>query len=409
VCLIGPGHIASTPRLVKEADALHAAGFRVRVVAGTSHPMVAPLDAALEASRPWAVQRVPLGSKWRRVPRVVCRRVAVALVRRRWLRTPTAAAWAESELTGRLARAACAEPADLYIGHYLPGLYAAARAARRHGTKFGFDAEDSHVDELPDVPDHQGRRAARASLERQLLARCAHFTAASPLIADAYERRYGRRPVTVLNVFPRSEAPREPVPTAYLNGASRPTLYWFSQTIGPGRGLEAVVAAMGRMTVPVVLHLRGMPTTGYRDRLEARAAAPGVRERIVWHPPAAPGDMVRLAAGYDAGLALELVEPPNRAICLTNKAFTYLLAGVPVVLSDTPAQERLAAELGDAGAVVGRAHPETLAGVLDGFLADRAALARRRDVAWRLGRERYNWELEQRAFLASVGAALHGG
>ena len=82
VCLIGPGHVASNPRLVKEADALHAAGFRVRVVSGTSHPLVEPLDQALLASRPWRAVRVPLGSKWDRVPRVARQRVSAGLVRR---------------------------------------------------------------------------------------------------------------------------------------------------------------------------------------------------------------------------------------------------------------------------------------------------------------------------------------
>jgi len=403
VCLIGPGHVASNPRLVKEADALHAAGFRVRVVSGTSHPLVEPLDQALLVSRPWRAVRVTLGSRWGRVPRVARQRVSAGLVCRGWVRTPAAVAWSESELVGRLARAASAEPADLYIGHYLPGLYAAWKAARRHGVAFGFDAEDSHVDELPDAPEHRGRRAARESLERALLAGCSHLTAASPLIADAYERRYGKRPATVLNVFPLSEAPADLVSTPYQKGEGPPTLYWFSQTIGPGRGLEAVVAAMGRMRVSAVLHLLGIPADGYRQRLEAHAADSGVRGRIIWHAPAAPGEMVRRAAGFDLGLALELTEPVNRALCLTNKVFTYLLAGVPVVLSRTPAQQWLAGELGDAGLLIDLTAPAVVAERLDATLGDREQFAAQRAAAWRLGRERFNWDAEQSVFLASVG------
>ena len=62
--------------------------------------------------------------------------------------------------------------------------------------------------------------------------------------------------------------------------------------------------------------------------------------------------MARLAAQHDVGLASELSTPPNRAISLTNKVFTYLLAGIPVLLSNTPAQRGLAAELGEAAQVV---------------------------------------------------------
>jgi glycosyltransferase involved in cell wall biosynthesis len=406
VCLIGPGHVASNPRLVKEADALHAAGFRVRVVSGTSHPLVEPLDRALLASRPWSAVRIPLGTKWGRAPRALRTRLSAWAAWGGWLRTPTAVVWAESELAGRLARAAATEPADLYLGHYPAGLYAAWQAARRHGTAYGFDAEDSHVDELPDTPEHCGRRAAREWLERRLLAGCAHLTAASPLIADAYERRYGMKPFPVLNVFPLSEAPTSQGTTPYLRGEGPPTLYWFSQTIGAGRGLEEVVAALGHMTIPAVLHLRGIPAAGYRERLEQYAAVCGAADRIVWHPPAEPDEMVRLAAGYDLGLSLELTEPPNRAICLTNKAFTYLLAGVPVALSRTPAQEWLAGELGDAALVLELPTPTSVAARLDEVLADRGSLARRRSEAWRAARSRFNWDTEQIPWLESIRAAV---
>jgi hypothetical protein len=406
VCLIGPGHVASNPRLVKEADALHAAGFRVRVVSGTSHPLVEPLDQALLASRPWKATRLRLGTTWGRLPGTLRKRLSARLAWWGGLRTPGIVAWAESELAGRLARAAAAERADLYVGHYLPGLYAAWWAARHHRTAWGFDAEDSHVDELPETGEHRGRRAAREWLERRLLAGCGHLTAASPLIAEAYQRRYGRRPQTVLNVFPLADAPPRPAATPFLEGNGPPTLYWFSQTVGPGRGLEEVVAALGQMTVPAVLHLRGIQAAGYRDHLETHAVRCGVQGRIVWHPPAEPDEMVRLAAGYDLGLSLELTEPPNRAICLTNKAFTYLPAGVPVALSRTPAQEWLTREVGDATLLLDLPQPASVAALLDAALADRAGLARRRAAAWQAGHRRFNWDMEQIRWLDSIRAAL---
>ena len=36
VCIVSPGHLASNPRVVKEADALHGAGYRVTVIAGNA-------------------------------------------------------------------------------------------------------------------------------------------------------------------------------------------------------------------------------------------------------------------------------------------------------------------------------------------------------------------------------------
>ena len=44
--------------------------------------------------------------------------------------------------------------------------------------------------------------------------------------------------------------------------------------------------------------------------------------------------------------------PRNRQLCLTNKAFTYMLAGMAVAITDTPGQHALGVDLGRAAALV---------------------------------------------------------
>ena len=107
------------------------------------------------------------------------------------------------------------------------------------------------------------------------------------------------------------------------------TLYWFSQVIGPDRGLEDAIRAMGILrTRPLELHLRGAWHPGYEGVLRSMAADAGVRqERIVSHAPAAADEMVRLAAEFDIGLALEPAASVNNDLALSNKLFTYVLAG----------------------------------------------------------------------------------
>src|SRR5207302_933595 len=100
--------------------------------------------------------------------------------------------------------------ADLYIAHYVPGLAAAALAARRRGAMLGFDAEDFHSGEAAGEAADTLRMDMVRTLERALLPSCVHATAAAPLIAEAYETQYGISPTTVLNVFPLAMAPAEP-------------------------------------------------------------------------------------------------------------------------------------------------------------------------------------------------------
>jgi hypothetical protein len=110
--------------------------------------------------------------------------------------------------------------------------------------------------------------------------------------------------------------------------------------------------------------------------------------------------MVRLAAGAHLGLSLEQSSPPNRDLCLTNKIFTYLLAGVPVALTPTTAQRALARELGAAALLLAQDDPSSAAATLDRwFAADQPGVAA---TAWRLGQERFNWDREQSILLDAV-------
>ena len=113
-----------------------------------------------------------------------------------------------------------------------------------------------------------------------------------------------------------------------------------------------------------------------------------------------------LAAGYDLGLSLETDVSENRQFCLTNKIFTYLLAGVQVVMSDTPAQRQLAPDLGEAAALVSLSDPKGIATALDRLAG---GLEAAKAHAMRLGSERYNWETEKAALLASVETAFARG
>jgi glycosyltransferase involved in cell wall biosynthesis len=402
VCIVSPGNLASNPRLLKEADALHEAGYAVTAVVCDYTEALRPYDDRIAARVPWKVIRVsrPAGEgQIRLAAGVVARLLAVARVH-----APVAlAARAYGGPVAALQRAASEVPADLYIAHYIPGLAAAAAAARRHGAMLGFDAEDFHAGEAVGEPADAFHMSMVRAIEGALLASCVHATAAAPLIANAYAVHYGISPTTVLNVFPLAMAPAEPCRSADQEPFKA---YWFSQTIGLDRGLQAFIRAMARARTRITLDVRGSNRWRHGDRLMELAGELGVADRIRLLPMAPPEDMVTLAASYDIGLSLETDVSENRRLCLTNKIFTYLLAGVPVLMSDTPAQSALAPHLGAAARVVPLANPDDMAAVLDGLACSPVARAEAAASAWRLGRERYNWDVEKEKLLGSVARAL---
>jgi glycosyltransferase involved in cell wall biosynthesis len=409
VCLVTSGNVASNPRLVKEADALLSAGYSVRIVSADIIHSLSRFDHEIFGRLGVEFVRVSFARPiWRRVARGITQRLALKAAGFSSRLPLSLAAFAHHPLGRALTAAASNTEADLFIAHNLAALPAAATAALRYNARLGFDAEDYHVGELPESDGSAVELRIRRRIEGDLLRKCSHLTSASPDIGAAYEADYGVKMTPILNVFPISEAAHQPQESPSMRGES-PSLYWFSQTVGPGRGLEEIVAAMGRLKARATLRLRGNISPKYAEELKGLASRTGggdLAGRIEFLPVASPSEMVRLAAGHDVGLATELSVPLNRALCLTNKIFAYLLAGVPVLLSPTRAQSEFAKELGSAALVVDIGEPQKAAELLDAYLGDSGQQAKARAEAWRIGRQRYNWDIEMSRFLASVEAAL---
>ena len=229
----------------------------------------------------------------------------------------------------------------------------------------GFDAEDFHSGEGTGGPTEALPHGDGANRRGRLLAvLCAHDG------RGAADRRGLRvalrrlRPTTVLNVFParhgataasghRGEPASEAAPCE-PTGSRRP--------IGLDRGLQAFLQAMARTNDAVDLDIRGGDRSGpWRSAAGAGARLGRCRAREAAADGAAGRDGATWRRAYDIGLSLETDASENRRLCLTNKIFTYLLAGVPVMMSDTPAQSALAPDLGEAAALVSLADPDAMA------------------------------------------------
>ena len=404
ICLITPGHLASAPRLVKNANALAGAGYSVHVIAGRYFAPVEPFDHDILSAAAWACTRVKPGGD--SVLRKLLRRLARRLVVQVPFATTKIAARAQHAETLHLAAVAARLSARFYLGHSLAGLPAAALAERKCGVPFGFDAEDFHDAETEEALSDRAERIARHVLQAGLLPGCALFTAASPLIAKEYGEAYKVEPTTILNVFPLAQAPLSPPIPSPITSQRPASIYWFSQTVGPGRGLESVVAILGRMKTPVQLCLRGFVSTDYIKNLQDQATRAGHRHPIKFLPAGPSAEMVRLAAEADLGLSTEESLPLNRDLCLTNKIFVYLLAGLPQLMSRTTAQTALAAELGDAALLGDLSRPDETARLLDVFLLDPARVTAARRTAWDLARQRFCWDIEKEILLKSVRAVI---
>jgi hypothetical protein len=389
VCVVTAGHLSTCPRMLKTADALHEAGYQVRVVSTRHVSWAWAADQCVKERRPWAWQVVDYDRSSARV------RQLTTGVRFRGAQAVALAAGAAqvplaigirgySRVHDEIVSAIASESSDFVYGGTTGALAAIAAGARRLGVEFGLDLEDFHSAEQTG----DGSELAHALAERiesDVLPQATFLTAGSPMIADAYSAKYGIRPTPIHNTFSMKFA----TPS---NGYRPLRMYWFSQTLGPGRGLEDVMSAVGRSGITAELHVRARPIPAYAanlTRLQIRVA-PSLK--LVLHNPEPPDRMVELAHGYDLGISTEDGAVVNHRICLGNKIFTYLAAGVPVLLTATPAQARLATDLGVAASIYDPGDVDALAAILRRWASDANLRCVGAQAARAAAQRRWHWE-----------------
>jgi len=404
ICIITPGNISSNPRTVKEAETLLEAGYDVKVICGDTAVNAKELDKTILDNAKWEYIKVNLGEDYSYYLNRFKHKAAKIMSSIESLDF-ILAAWQLSPLIKALETAVLSEKSDLYIAHYLPALVVAEKAAKKYESKLAFDAEDFHSGELNHSSGNINGIRIRNYIESTLIPKCDYLTGASPLISERYEWIYNVRVQTILNVFPNSYKPDY---RSFENNKENFSMYWFSQTVGPGRGLEQIVNIISRMNNPVSLYLRGSKRVHpeFIKKLEKLAIDCGLTGKLHLLESSPPDEMCRLCSEYDLGLSLELNQPLNRDICLTNKIFTYLLSGVPVVLSKTSAQIEIAKNLGVAAILIDIDDYEKSAEKIDEFLNNKELMHTAVERSKKLSSTVYNWDIEKEKLINIVENTL---
>ena len=158
---------------------------------------------------------------------------------------------------------------------------AAVKAAKKHNAKCGFDAEDFHRHEVKDELNSYNYKMSKY-IEDKYILQVDYVTASSPLIAQQYTLLYDREVTVLQNVFPKTSA------SLLINNNQKEPLklFWFSQTIGPGRGLEMVIEAIGLAKITVELNFLGLCPDDYKQHLLQISQAAGLSsDRVYFYDP----------------------------------------------------------------------------------------------------------------------------
>jgi len=397
ICIITTRHISYNPRVLKEADVLSANGYDVTVVAVSNNAVLRGFDEQLMRTRKWRLRTVNYsrGQEKMRWMYLSLRQRVFLFLSRVTYKFGVAERAAEKAFDGLVALA-CAEKADLYIAHHVEALGAGYKAARRNQAVFGFDAEDFHTG-MNESTSSAIADGLTYFLEKKYLGYCRHMTAASKLMAEAYRDKYGvSLPVTILNVFPM-----EALPVKEVNDPVR--FHWYSQVIGPNRGIEVLLEAAAMIKLPFEIHLRGsMYSDRYKDTLTDICHRAGIGQQVFFHDPIRPEQIIPDGNNYDVGLALETAVSMNRNICVTNKVFSYLMSRMAIIGTDTEGQKDIFTHFPEAVVVCRMNDAEDLARAMTIFIRDREKLMKAKQAAEMAARVQFNWEKESKKLLQAI-------
>jgi glycosyltransferase involved in cell wall biosynthesis len=314
--------------------------------------------------------------------------------------------WQLGPAYSALRRAAFDRSADLYVAHSEAAM-AVALDLSRSGRRVALDMEDWFSEDL--MPNRRGGRPLHLlrSFEAQLLTNSAYVSCTSLSMSEALASEFRcPSPVVIYNAFSLSER-------KVLDGVAKdrrdraaPSMHWFSQTLGPGRGLEDLIAALPLVHQTAELHLRGVPTAGFEAWILQRIPA-NWRNRVFIHGLVPNDELLSRITEHDIGLAGEQNYCRNRNLTVSNKILYYLLAGLAVVASDTAGQREIAELAPDAVLLHPIGDATALATRLNELLARPDILARKKAAALCAAEKVFCWEHQREVLLQTVARALY--
>ncbi len=405
IAILSAFQVINNPRVFKEASVLADAGYEVTVFASLYDESSRLLTQRLIASSKFKVRyvldatggvldRVRFGF-WRllgKMSRVIHAQTG--------LETPLLLGNAVYALKAMAVKG----DYDLYICHLEQSLYVGSQLISVD-RRVAIDMEDWYSRDC--LPEDQKKRplGLLEKFESKLLRECALSYTTSDSLATALARHFKcAKPAVLSNSFLFSERSEHDGELVDRKDRRSISVTWFSQTIGPGRGLELLLSALSQVESDWELHVRGTPRKGYQEELLA-CSDKGLQARVFFHPQVPQEQLLSRLMEHDIGFCGELSDVPSRDMTITNKALEYLRAGLAVVATDTQGHIEVASK-SNGFHIFKQDQPESLVSVLETLLSVPEVLAQSKQSNLELAQSDYCWERESAKLISLVDECL---
>ncbi len=262
-------------------------------------------------------------------------------------------------LQGKLARRF-----DAYHANDWNTLPVAAAAAQRHHAKLVVDLHEYAPLEFENLRDWWlFEPLIRSVLQRYATDADALMTVAA-VIAERYRHELGLDPLVVLNAPEYISPPLKQLDPHNIRLVHHGVAY---QIRKPEVMIQTIALCESRYT----LHFMLVPAP-YIEALKKLAAeiAPG---RVFFHDAVAPEKIVSTIAQFDVGFNFIAPTNYNYRVCLPNKFFESLMAGLAICTGPSPSMVEMVEQYG-CGVVAPSFEPQALAAVLNQTSAEQWAV-----------------------------------
>ncbi|WP_407556133.1 hypothetical protein [Winogradskyella sp. 4-2091] len=327
--------LAANPRLVKEFEALKK-DFNCFVLSYIHHDWTLELTEAIKIRNP-EVQFVEIDRKNKVLQTVqfkIKHKLAI-LLNSVFLNSFKIAAYASNDKAPQLWLAAKKMAREFafsrVFAHNLGAFYAAVKLSDNSQVSLQLDIEDYYPGEALYFNKKYEKRNRMLIMSHGFL-KANSITYASKGIEIECEKHFNvsaqTKQATIINAFNAIDF-NQPKP----QDSTHIKCVWFSQHIGPNRGLEQVFEAAKAMS-QVKFHLIGNKNEPYIDTMT-------LSSNIILHDIMSQEDLHNFLGEMDIGLALESEQVDyNRDICLTNKFLAYAQSGLYILATNTFGQSQ---------------------------------------------------------------------
>jgi len=228
----------------------------------------------------------------------------------------------------------------------------------------------------------------RRWLERLLISFAETTVTVSNSIADEYVRLYGiEKPAVLLNVPPLSSVTRHDLFREELEIATDKTIYLYQGVLSPGRGIEVLLDAFEQLgdSGRVIVFMGYGPLD---DLVRSRAES---SDNIFFREAVSASELPRYTSSADVGISTIENSCLSYYYCLPNKLFEYLMAEIPVIVSNLYEMRSLVKEY-ELGVV---AEENTVAGIKQAVVEMDEFHLEGFQVNIKPFKSRFNWEAQE--------------